>query len=151
LQEDLPRLGKAEAFLSEISKVKDVREKLETWIFIREFGYKIACYEPLLMSVQTASNQMLQSKRFEMILQSVLALGNLLNYGTALGDAKGFRLESLLKLRETKSVNDPQITLMNVLVDILESNEEEGEDVLGFYEDMPAIEEARKGNLQYVI
>ena len=45
------------------------------------------------------------------LLALVLAAGNVLNAGTPKGSARGFRLEVLLKLSETKSSGEPQVSL----------------------------------------
>ncbi|GER42991.1 formin-like protein, partial [Striga asiatica] len=60
------------------------------------------------------SRQIRGSAKLKRIMQTILSLGNALNQGTARGSAIGFRLDSLLKLTETRSRNN-KMTLMHYL------------------------------------
>ncbi|KAG5564034.1 hypothetical protein RHGRI_000268 [Rhododendron griersonianum] len=57
------------------------------------------------------------SVKFKRVMQTILSLGNALNQGTARGSAIGFRLDSLLKLTETRARNN-KMTLMHYLCKI---------------------------------
>jgi len=46
----------------------------------------------------------------------ILALGNWLNFGTYAGNCFGYSLESLDKLRGTKSPTKPEISILHYLV-----------------------------------
>ena len=48
------------------------------------------------------------SKALPLLLSFVLSIGNVLNAGTAKGDAAGFRLEDLQKLADVKTTSEPQ-------------------------------------------
>ena len=52
--------------------------------------------------IETASCQILTSTRWSIVCREVLAIGNIMNSGTARGSAHGVRLASLLKLADIK-------------------------------------------------
>ncbi|XP_074283858.1 formin-like protein 17 [Silene latifolia] len=79
-------------------------------------------------------------------MQTVLSLGNALNQGTARGSAVGFRLDSLLKLTETRARNN-KMTLMYYLCKIIA---EKLPEVLDFSEDLTSLEPATKIQLKYL-
>ncbi|KAG5563021.1 hypothetical protein RHGRI_005688 [Rhododendron griersonianum] len=58
--------------------------------------------------------QIRNSAKLKRIMQTILSLGNALNHGTARGSAVGFRLDSLLKLTDTRAKNN-KMTLMHYL------------------------------------
>ena len=65
-------------------------------------------------SISDASIELTKSKAIEKIFLIILALGNYMNKG-ARGNSPGFKLNSLSKLRDTKSA-DGQQTLLHYLV-----------------------------------
>ncbi|KAG5063877.1 hypothetical protein JHK85_005060 [Glycine max] len=80
------------------------------------------------------------SVKLKRIMQTILSLGNALNQGTAKGSAIGFRLDSLLKLTETRA-RDKKMTLMHYLCKVLDDQLPE---VLDFSKDLANLEPAAK-------
>ena len=75
------------------------------------------------------------------LLQAVLSLGNVLNSGTACGDAAAFKLASLLQLAAVKADDKKTSFLQYVLVKLCQ----EGESPAGFLADQmphPAKQES---------
>ncbi|KAJ0090031.1 hypothetical protein Patl1_14789 [Pistacia atlantica] len=68
--------------------------------------------------VNSASEEIRNSAKLRRIMQTILSLGNALNQGTARGSAIGFRLDSLLKLTDTRARNS-KMTLMHYLCKVL--------------------------------
>ncbi|KAL2939997.1 Formin-like protein 17 [Bienertia sinuspersici] len=97
---DKENLGKCEQFFLELMKVPRVEAKL------RVFSFKIHF-----------NTQIRSSVKLKRVMQTILSLGNALNQGTARGAAVGFRLDSLLKLTDTRSRNN-KMTLMHYLCKI---------------------------------
>ncbi|GER36590.1 formin-like protein [Striga asiatica] len=122
-------LGKCEQFFLELMKVPRVESKL------RVFSFKIQFF-----------SQVRNSVKLKRIMQSILSLGNALNHGTARGSAVGFRLDSLLKLSETRSHNN-KLTLLHYLCKVLS---EKLPEVLDFHEDLASLEAATKIQLKYL-
>lgn len=71
-----------------------------------------------LIALKTVATSILASQGLKEVMISTLAIGNALNSGTKNGGAHGFRLNSLLKLSETKST-DGNATVMDYLVQVL--------------------------------
>lgn len=79
-------------------------------------------------------------------MQTILTLGNALNQGTARGAAVGFRLDSLLKLTDTRARNK-RMTLMHYLCKVLADKLSE---LLDFSKDLDSLEPASKVQLKYL-
>ncbi|KAL4565343.1 hypothetical protein LXL04_029434 [Taraxacum kok-saghyz] len=86
------------------------------------------------------------SAKLKRVMQTILSLGNALNQGTARGCAIGFRLDSLLKLTETRARNNG-MTLMHYLCTVLADKLPE---VLDFSKDLSSLEPAAKMQLKYL-
>ncbi|KAK8976270.1 hypothetical protein V6N11_007758 [Hibiscus sabdariffa] len=95
---DKENLGKCEQFFLELMKVPRVESKLRVFLFKMQFD----------------SQQVRNSVKLKRIMQTILSLGNVLNQGTARGSAVGFRLDSLLKLTDTRARSN-KMTLMHFL------------------------------------
>ncbi|TKY73114.1 Formin protein 13 [Spatholobus suberectus] len=117
------KLGRCEQCFLELMKVPRVESKL------RVFSFKIQFHSQIKNSV-----------KLKRIMQTILSLGNALNQGTAKGSAIGFRLDSLLKLTETRARNK-KITLMHYLCKVLADKLPE---VLDFSKDLANLEPAAK-------
>ncbi|KAK8602608.1 hypothetical protein V6N12_052413 [Hibiscus sabdariffa] len=88
--------------------------------------------------------QVRNSVKLKRIMQTILSLGNALNQGTARGSAVGFRLDSLLKLTDTRSRNT-KMTLMHYLCKVLKQKMPE---LLDFPKDLTSLEAATKVQLK---
>lgn len=82
--------------------------------------------------------------KLKRIMQTILSLGNALNQGTARGSAVGFRLDSLLKLSDTRACNN-KMTLMHYLSKVLS---EKLPELLDFPKDLASLELAAKIQLK---
>ncbi|KAM7459567.1 hypothetical protein LguiA_036561 [Lonicera macranthoides] len=90
--------------------------------------------------------QVRNSVKLKRIMQTILSLGNALNHGTARGSAVGFRLDSLLKLTDTRARNN-KLTLMHYLCKVLA---EKLPELLDFPKDLVHLEAATKIQLKYL-
>lgn len=61
--------------------------------------------------------QVVESKKLQDVLKMVLKIGNMMNQGTRMGGASGFKFDSLLRLTQTKT-SDGKMTLLDQLVQI---------------------------------
>ncbi|KAA8521698.1 hypothetical protein F0562_012371, partial [Nyssa sinensis] len=94
---DKENLGKCEQFFLELMKVPRVSDLRNS-----------------LNLVHSVAEEIRNSVKLKRIMQTILSLGNALNHGTARGAAIGFRLDSLLKLTDTRARNN-KMTLMHYL------------------------------------
>nr|GEX23729.1 hypothetical protein [Tanacetum cinerariifolium] len=80
--------------------------------------------------------QIMSSAKLKTVMKTVLSLGNALNQGTHRGDATGFRLDSLLKLPDTRS-NDHRMNLMNYICKVLADKQPK---LLDFSKDLGSLQ-----------
>ena len=78
------------------------------------------------------------------LLEIILNIGNFLNYETYAGNAFGFGMDSLLKLRDTKSTVRPDYTVLHYLAQYIAENRQK---LLGFVDD---LEDIGKGNNDFI-
>uniref|UniRef100_A0A2K2B4V0 Formin-like protein n=1 Tax=Populus trichocarpa TaxID=3694 RepID=A0A2K2B4V0_POPTR len=111
---DKEMLGKCEQFFLELMKVPRVEAKLRVFAFRITFSSQVDDLRRNLNSINDATREVKESAKLRQIMQTILTLGNALNQGTARGSAVGFKLDSLLKLSDTRARNN-KMTLMHYL------------------------------------
>ncbi|XP_021899384.1 formin-like protein 13, partial [Carica papaya] len=140
------KLGKCEQFFLELMKVPRAESKLRVFSFKMQFQTQVSDLRNSLNVVNSATEEIRNSFKFMRIMQTILSLGNALNQGTARGSAVGFRLDSLLKLSETRARNK-KMTLMHYLCKVLADKLPE---LLDFSKDLASLEPASKIQLKYL-
>eukprot|EP00300_Choanocystis_sp_HF-7_P011535 c17502_g1_i3.p2 GENE.c17502_g1_i3~~c17502_g1_i3.p2 ORF type:complete len:221 (+),score=58.79 c17502_g1_i3:915-1577(+) len=75
-----------------------------------------------------ASEQVQKSEKLKELLSIVLLVGNSLNAGTGKGNAKGFKIQSLCKLKDTRAFG-ANITLLEFLAELVRTNHAQLENV----------------------
>ncbi|XP_072989765.1 formin-like protein 5 [Typha latifolia] len=141
---EVAKLGKCEKFFLELMKVPRVESKLRAFSFKIQFASQVADLRGNLNSVDSACEQIRNSVKLKELMKKVLHLGNTLNQGTAKGSAIGFRLDSLLKLTDTRAT-DNKMTLMHYLCKVVASKSPL---LLDFHEDLISLEAASKIQLK---
>jgi len=101
--EPTAKLDGAEKFLLEMCKVGGLRQRLTCWLTMLTFETRCHDLQAQLQAISAGVKCVRTSQSTPQLLALVLALGNVLNAGSARAGAKGFRLEVLLKLAETKA------------------------------------------------
>ncbi|KAK2646750.1 hypothetical protein Ddye_021945 [Dipteronia dyeriana] len=140
------KLGKCEQFFLELMQVPRVEAKLRVFSFKIQFRSQVSDLRSSLMIVNSVAEQIRNSAKLKSIMQTILSLGNALNQGTARGSAIGFRLDSLLKLTDTRSLNS-KMTLMHYLCKVLA---DKLPDLLDFAKDLASLEPASKVQLKFL-
>ncbi|XP_010552827.1 PREDICTED: formin-like protein 18 isoform X2 [Tarenaya hassleriana] len=115
---DKENLGRCEQFFLELLKVPRVESKLRVLSFKIQFRSQVSDLRTNLNIINSAADEVRSSVKLKRIMQTILSLGNALNHGTVRGSALGFRLDSLLKLTDTRARNN-KITLMHYLCKVL--------------------------------
>ncbi|KAL8141904.1 hypothetical protein V2J09_014936 [Rumex salicifolius] len=141
---DKEKLGKCEQFFMELMKVPRVESKLRVFLFKIQFNAQVMDFKKSLNLVYSACSEVRNSTKLKEVMRIILALGNTLNNGTARGGAYGFKLDSLLKLNETRATNS-RMTLMHYLAKVLAKKYP---DLLDFHEDCVSVEAASKIQLK---
>jgi len=110
-------------------------QRLECFVYKREFDAKIAELKEDIKKVVLCVREIRGSSKFAAILKFVLVLGNYLNAGGFSGNAFGYKLSSILKLSDTKSVNG-KFTLLHYLAGL---TAEKMPECLQLSEDLPHL------------
>ncbi|XWS47981.1 hypothetical protein CRYUN_Cryun13aG0032300 [Craigia yunnanensis] len=141
---DKESLGKCEQYFLELMKVPRVESKLRVFSFKIQFGSQISEFKKSLNTVNSACDEVRNSLKLKEIMKKILYLGNTLNQGTARGSAVGFKLDSLLKLADTRASNS-KMTLMHYFCKVLASKTPE---LLDFHLEFVSLEAATKIQLK---
>ncbi|XP_028753652.1 putative formin-like protein 15b [Neltuma alba] len=141
---DYENLGRCEQYFLEHMKVPRVEAKLGVFSFKIQFNHQIVEFKKSLGTVNSACEEVRNSDNLKNIMQKILYLGNTLNQGTARGSAVGFKLDSLLKLTETRA-STGRMTLMHYLCKVLA---EKSPALLDFHLDLVSLEVASKIQLK---
>jgi len=107
----IEELSKPERYLVQISQVPRLQQKAQALYFMCQFNMQAEEARCGLLALQSACTQVLGSRTLRACLGCTLAAGNMLNRSTHQGDAKGFSLETLLKLGDMRAT--PAATLQN--------------------------------------
>ncbi|XP_059441696.1 formin-like protein 20 [Corylus avellana] len=141
---DMENLGKCEQYFLELMKVPRVESKLRVFSFKIQFSSQISEFKKSLNTVNSACEEVRKSVKLKEVMKLILLIGNTLNQGTARGSAIGFKLDSLLKLTDTRASNS-KMTLMHYLCKILADN---SPTLLDFHLEFVSLEAATKIQLK---
>ena len=89
---------KGEKYLVKINDIPNHQIKLKIWSLTNKFEEKLPGLIESLEHMANACNEIKNNKYFKLILSIILGLGNILNGGSARGQADGFSLDLLNKL-----------------------------------------------------
>ncbi len=116
------QLAEPERYFRKISTVKGLKLKVQAYVTLLKFPSMCDAVEPQIDAVSNAVAEVRDSVKFKSIVRFVLAIGNYINGSSNRGNAMGFKLDSLNKLRDTKTT-DNRSNLLNYLVMTLEKKE----------------------------
>ncbi|XP_068701516.1 inverted formin-2-like isoform X1 [Montipora foliosa] len=143
---DKTHLGSAEKFLLSVVSIPGYSLRLEAMEQKEEFQLILETIEPSIAALNGAIKDILQSKILPEVLQLILIIGNFLNSGGYAGNAVAFKINSLLKIVDTRA-NKPRMNLMHFLVHVAEEKREE---VLKFPDDMIHLDKAVKLSVENI-
>ncbi|CAH2007546.1 unnamed protein product [Acanthoscelides obtectus] len=112
---DVP-LDKPEQFLYELSQISNFAERISCLMFRVEFDDSINTIDHTLTNIKSTCDYLVKNPELKEVMAIILTLGNYMNGGNmARGQADGFGLEILSKLKDVKS-KDSKITLLHYVV-----------------------------------
>ncbi|KAG6976401.1 hypothetical protein JG688_00001386 [Phytophthora aleatoria] len=114
---------------------------INAMLFASQFKHQQQELRNRIRVITQACYEILRSERLARCFELVLAIGNLLNTGTELEGAQGITLASLLKLSETKAI-DQSMTLLQFIIKLIHDRGEG--DVLLFTNDLCTLAEAKR-------
>eukprot|EP01088_Endostelium_zonatum_P003296 TRINITY_DN14505_c0_g1_i1.p1 TRINITY_DN14505_c0_g1~~TRINITY_DN14505_c0_g1_i1.p1 ORF type:complete len:1444 (-),score=545.59 TRINITY_DN14505_c0_g1_i1:103-4434(-) len=143
---DKSKLGAAEKFVMVIMDIPRLKERLESFIYKKEFPSRKDELNADIKDVNIAIHEVRSGAKLKRIMEVVLVLGNFMNraYGFG-GQAQGYTTDSLIKLADTKATEKvkgrTKYTLLHHLINYLEKVKP---DLLTWREEMPHL---RAGHL----
>ncbi|MED6204840.1 hypothetical protein PIB30_012611 [Stylosanthes scabra] len=111
----LPKLGSAERFLKTVLDIPFAFKRVEAMLYRANFDTEVNYLRKSFQTLETASEELKNSRLFLKLLEAVLRTGNRMNVGTYRGDATAFKLDTLLKLVDIKGT-DRKTTLLHFVV-----------------------------------
>ncbi|XP_042041766.1 formin-like protein 6 [Salvia splendens] len=112
---EISKLGTAERFLKAILDIPFAFKRVEALLFKANFNMEVKYLRKSFQTLEEASEELKNSRLFLKLLEAVLRAGNHMNGGTNRGDAKAFKLDTLLKLVDIKG-KDGKTTLLHFVV-----------------------------------
>lgn len=138
--EEVAELNSAESLAYHVARVPRFSKKIKAmWSLRTAAGVEEEIRASMTLVIE-ASKEVRSSKKFEIVLATVLGIGNFLNSGTAKGKAKGFRLDTLPKLCDTKT-RGGDMTLLHYVVQVMRKKTPSA---VNFYEQMPHVAAAKR-------
>ncbi|XP_071692284.1 formin-like protein 6 [Rutidosis leptorrhynchoides] len=146
---DISKLGSAERFVKEILNIPSAFKRVEAMLYRANFDNEVNYLRSCFQTLETASEELKNSRLFLKLLEAVLRAGNRMNVGTNRGEATAFKLDTLLKLVDIKGTDGKTTLLHFVVQEIIRS---EGIDSKSNSESYPAFNEGnfKKQGLQIV-
>lgn len=132
-----------------MKSVPFLQERLSCFLYKKRFDITIGEVSTQLLLLENALKSLRESKNLKRVLELVLAMGNYMNGGSAKGGASGFKLDTLSKLRGTKSTTDPQNTLLHFLVTSLKTTQPSVHE--GLKIDLAAVHAAARTEMSAVL
>lgn len=112
---DMLKLGSAERFLKAVLDIPFAFKRVEAMLYRANFDTEVKYLRNSFQTLEAASVQLKDSRLFIKLLEAVLRAGNRMNVGTNRGDARAFKLDTLLKLVDIKGT-DGKTTLLHFVV-----------------------------------
>ncbi|KAK4776002.1 hypothetical protein SAY87_023963 [Trapa incisa] len=121
---DISKLGTAERFLKQVLDIPFAFKRVEAMLYMANFDMEAKYLRKSFETLEVASDELRKSQLFLKILEAVLRTGNRMNVGTNRGDAKAFKLDTLLKLVDIKGTDGKTTLLHFVVQEIIRSEVE---------------------------
>ncbi|KAG8079925.1 hypothetical protein GUJ93_ZPchr0007g4645 [Zizania palustris] len=112
---DLSKIDPAESFLKGVLGVPFPFERVDAMLYRANFDTELNYLRTSFGTLEAACAELRSSKLFLKLLDAVLKTGNRMNDGTNRGEARAFKLDTLLKLADIKST-DGKTTLLHFVV-----------------------------------
>ncbi|KAG1676845.1 hypothetical protein FOA52_010354 [Chlamydomonas sp. UWO 241] len=109
-------LGTVERFFVELLKVPRLEERISCMLYMRTYGPSLSQLCELTDLVTVPAAELIVNRDFALLLRVVLEVGNHMNSGTTRGQARGFKLATLLKLPDIKAA-DRKTSLLRYVVE----------------------------------
>ncbi|XP_055969711.1 inverted formin-2 isoform X2 [Sorex fumeus] len=120
--EEKSRLASADQFYLLLLGIPGYALRVQCLLLCEGTAVLLAMVRPKAQLVLAACHGLLSSQQLPVFCQLILKIGNFLNYGSHTGNADGFKMNTLLKLTETKSQQSRVTLLHHVLEEVEKSH-----------------------------
>ncbi|XP_047064125.1 formin-like protein 4 [Lolium rigidum] len=124
---DLSKLGSAERFLKSVLDIPFAFKRVDAMLYQANFESEIIYLRKSFQTLEAACEDLKGSRLFLKLLEAVLRTGNRMNVGTNRGEAKAFKLDTLLKLADIKGTDGKTTVLHFVVQEIIRSEDEKSD------------------------
>ncbi|XP_008805689.3 formin-like protein 8 [Phoenix dactylifera] len=118
---DISKLGSAERFLKAVLDIPFAFQRVDAMLYRANFEIEINYLRKYFETLEAACEDLRSSRLFLKLLEAVLRTGNWMNVGTKRGEAKTFKLDTLLKLADVKGTDGKKTLLHFVVQEIIRS------------------------------
>ncbi|KAJ1291680.1 hypothetical protein BS78_02G334400 [Paspalum vaginatum] len=118
---DISKLDPAEHFLKDVLEVPFAFKRVDAMLYRANFDAEVNYLKKSFGTLEAACADLRSSKLFLKLLDAVLKTGNRMNDGTNRGEARAFKLDTLLKLADIKSTDGKTTVLHFVVQEIIRS------------------------------
>ncbi|KAF8945986.1 hypothetical protein BGZ47_001547 [Haplosporangium gracile] len=141
---DFESLGHADKFYREIHDIPRLSERVSSMIFRRRLEIDVGELKPEMDVLRLTIEELHSSRRLKSLLKTVLLIGNHLNATSFRGNAYGFQLDALLKIRDTKGADNIKPGASTLLHYLAKSIHSKDPSLLKFLEEVPHLEAAAR-------
>ena len=120
---DLTLLSDADQFFLKIKEIPNIKERLECWKFKKSFKDIISNLKPDIEIIIEGIKELKESESFMKILGIVLSIANFMSKSKK--PIYGFKMNSLLKLKDTKTSNNKSNLLQFLVKHIMKKESDE--------------------------
>lgn len=124
---DLSKLGSAERFLKAVLDIPFAFKRVDVMLYRANFENEVNYLRKSFQTLEAACDDLKGSRLFLKLLEAVLRTGNRMNVGTNRGEAKAFKLDTLLKLADVKGADGKTTLLHFVVQEIVRSEDAKSE------------------------
>lgn len=113
------KLSEAETFIATLGEIENLVPRLHSIKFRLGIDDMIQVVNPNITNSIAACEEVRTSRKFAKILELVLFCGNYMNSNSIYGQAHGFEISFLTKLKDTRDLNNKQ-SLLHYVVETIE-------------------------------
>jgi len=144
------RIQAPELFALAVVSISSYRMRVDALHSRHTLEDHVANIKAQLQVVHDACCELQNSEPLHGLLRTILAVGNALNRGTAKGQARGFSIETLVKVANTKAVDGSATTLLDYIAQIFTDSTEiaQGEN-FALTKQIPSVEMAKRVDISF--
>lgn len=117
---DISTLDQPDLFFRELMSIPRLAERIDSWIFSRQFDELTSENAPKFNLILQASETLQNNEQWKILLTLILTVTNYLNSNNPRKVVHGFKMNSLPKLKLVKSVQNSKMNLLQYIIHVSE-------------------------------